>query len=199
MYLTPNALIWYNMDILVINQMEVNKYLNIKVVKQKLTGKKWRVYTTIDGNQCNQKQRVGYCWSETHRGYLTLPLMRAHKCIEKGCKHFQKYERAPYWNDKEINKAQKKIHHSEQKQQAKQEEKILQQVRAFTKGDKNFFAISVHKELHRYVVQYIRFEWIDIAFYARELSQVCGVPIYLKEIKNSYDMKQKILSAQGFL
>lgn len=197
--MTPNALIWYNMDILVINQMEVNKYLNIKVVKQKLTGEKWRVYTTIDGNQCHPKQRVGYCWSETHRGYLTLPLMRAHECIEKGCKHFQKYEQAPYWKDKEVNKAKKKIRHSAQKQQEKQEDKILQKVRAFTKEDENFFAISVHKELHRYVVQYIRFEWVDIAFYARELSQVCGVQIYLKEIKNSYAMKQKILSAQGFL
>ena len=76
------------------------------MIKEKVLGKKWRAYTTIDGNACKEEQRIGYCWSEIHRGYLTVRLMKEHQCCERNCRHFQKYEDAQYWKQKEKRKSE---------------------------------------------------------------------------------------------
>ena len=171
--------------------------MNTDLIQKKVAGEKWRVYTTIDGNRCSPTQRVGYCWSETHRGYLTLPLMREHECIEKGCKHFQKYEQAPYWKEKEKNKAAKKEARALAKHQETQEQRILELIREETKDDPDFYAISAARDGYRYIVRFVRFAWLDIDDYVQRMKAVCGVPIYLQEIKNTYEHKLRILEAQG--
>lgn len=175
----------------------------LRADKQRMTEEKWRSYTTIDGNLCNPEQRCGYCWSETHRGYLTLPLMLQHECIEKHCKHFQKYEKHSYWTEKDKKKAQKQKRKEQEKAQQKQFNEMLGIMRALTEDDPDFFVISVAKGeglyKHQYIVRFIKFAWVDIPYYVKLFKERCGVSIYLSEIKNSYEMKQKILRAQGFL
>lgn len=167
--------------------------MNTDLLHKKVLGEKWRVYTTIDGNRCNPEQRVGYCWSETHRGYLTLNLMKEHQCIEKGCHHFQKYERSPYWQQKAKVKAEKKKSKEIQKFKDAQKDRILQTIRNLTADDADFFAVSVDKEAGTYIVRYIRFAWLDINSYVQRFKTACGVGIYLQEIKADHKTKLQIL------
>ncbi len=173
----------------------------IKTDKQRQNHEKWRSYTTIDGNLCNPEQRVGYCWSETHRGYLTLPLMTQHECVEKQCKHFQKYEQHSYWKGKDKKKEQKQRHKAQEKAQEKQLQDMLRIIRALTEDDQDFFAISVEKGKdlykHQYIVRFIKFAWIDISYYVKLFRDRCGVSVYLREIPQTYENKLKILQAQG--
>lgn len=169
--------------------------------KQRMAQEKWRSYNDINGNACTPEQRCGYCWSETHRGYLTLPLMFEHECIEKQCKHFQKYEQHSYWKGKDKKKAEKQKRKAQEKEHAKKLNEMLNIIRALTEDDEDFFAISVEKGeglwRHQYIVRFVRFAWIDIPYYVKLFKDRCGVPIYLQEIQQTYENKLKILKAQG--
>lgn len=177
--------------------------MNTKLLKKKINDEKWRIFTDIDGKKCQEEQRVGYCWSEMHRGYLTLPLMREHQCIEKGCKHFQKYEQAPHWRIKEKRRAQRKQTQAQEKEKQQKLQSILNTIRALTKEDQDFFAISVEEGTglyrHQYIVRFIKFGWVDINYYVKLLKQRCNVSIYLQEIKNTHENKMQILKAQKLI
>ena len=175
----------------------------LKADKQRMTPEKWRSYTTIDGNRCNPEQRCGYCWSEQHRGYLTLPLMFQHECVEKQCKHFQKYEKHSYWKGKDKAKAKKQQRKAQEKAHEQKLTEMLNIMRALTEEDNNFFPISVAKGeglyQHQYIVRFVKFAWIDIPYYVKLFKERCGVSIYLDEIKNTYENKMRILDAQGLV
>lgn len=163
------------------------------MIKDKVLGKKWRVYTTIDGNACNEGQRIGYCWSEIHRGYLTKNLIKEHQCIEKKCKHFQKYENADYWKQKEKRKAEKKKAKDKEKQIKQTKEDLLVKIRELSASDNNFFPISVEKEKNYYVIRFVRFEYVDIYKYKTALKSLTLTPFTFYEIKTNYENKLNIL------
>ena len=173
--------------------------MDIKTIQKQGSGEKWRVYTTIDGQYCKPEQRVGYCWSEIHRGYLTPSMLKEHECIQKQCKYFQKYEDSPYWKRKAEIKEKKRERKDMKKQQEAKQQGILSTIRALTEEDPDFFAISVEKgtgvNKHQYIVRFVRFAWIDLTYYAKLFRERCGVSVYLREIKTSYDMKLQILQA----
>lgn len=169
------------------------------MIKEKVLGKKWRAYTTIDGNACKEEQRIGYCWSEIHRGYLTVRLMKEHQCCERNCRHFQKYEDAQYWKQKEKRKSEKKKAKEIEKQNERDKQLILEKVRELTKEDNDFFAIGVEKERNTYIIRYIRFEKVDITKYIKLFKEVLGVSIFLKEIKTNYESKLNILKVHKLL
>lgn len=41
---------------------------------------------------------VGYCHCNLHLGYLTNSHFKEHNCVLKQCKHFEKFEDFPYWD-----------------------------------------------------------------------------------------------------
>ena len=45
----------------------------------------------MDGYPHNNEEKVGYCWLEEHKGFLTLDLIERHHCLDKKCKHLQMY------------------------------------------------------------------------------------------------------------
>lgn len=45
----------------------------------------------MDGYPHRNEEKVGYCWSDLHKGYLTMDLLRRHDCLEKNCKYLQMY------------------------------------------------------------------------------------------------------------
>ena len=163
------------------------------MIKEKVLGKKWRAYTTIDGNACKEEQRIGYCWSEIHRGYLTVRLMKEHQCCERNCRHFQKYEDAQYWKQKEKRKSEKKKAKEIEKKNEKDKQLILEKIRELTATDNNFFAIGVEKEKYTYIVRYVRFEGFDVNKYVKLFILTLGVSIFLKEIKTNHENKLNIL------
>lgn len=65
--------------------------LNEKELRERFLTKSGMVKRFIDGNY-HTDQRVGYCWNDTHRGFLSKSLMKKHKCVEKGCTYLQIYK-----------------------------------------------------------------------------------------------------------
>ena len=64
-------------------------------------------------DKCPRKDTpCGYCHCERHRGFLNVKLMKKHKCIEKKCTFFEKYETHEYWKaiarKKELKEERKK-------------------------------------------------------------------------------------------
>ena len=63
------------------------------------------------GNQCvilPQSRIVGCCHNLLHPGKLTKRLMTQHDCLGKNCRHFEKYEEADYWRERDRKQAQKR-------------------------------------------------------------------------------------------
>ena len=60
-------------------------------------------------NQTCAERAVGYCHSNSHRGYLTPVLIKKHGCLEKRCPYLSRYLDRPYWIEKNRNKLAKKI------------------------------------------------------------------------------------------
>ena len=71
-----------------------------------------------------RKNIVGCCHCTTHPGKLTKQLMLEHKCIEKECRYFEKYDCASYWRGKQQKKQVKEKKRTEQKK-AKERERLL--------------------------------------------------------------------------
>ena len=53
-------------------------------------------------------RRVAICHNPTHRGYLSVPSMQDHKCLEKSCPYFQRIQH-DYWIMREQKKMESKI------------------------------------------------------------------------------------------
>lgn len=51
---------------------------------------------------------VAYCHSKTHKGRLTVRMMKQHNCLQKQCSMLEKYEDHDYWRQREVIKARKK-------------------------------------------------------------------------------------------
>ena len=163
------------------------------MIKEKFLNEKWRVYTAIDGNPCNEEKRVGYCWSELHRGYLTAKLLKEHQCCEKNCKHFQKYEQSQYWKQKEKHKEIKKQAKAKAKQEKQTTEQILKQIRELTEDDDNFYAVGIERDKNGYIIRYISFDYLYMSEYIRKFKIAFGINVYLREIKTTYENKLYIL------
>ena len=69
-----------------------------------------------------QKNIVGYCRYNLHRGKLNVKLLREHKCLEKQCPFFDRYEESPYW-DKVARAKEEKARRKREKAAKKQRER----------------------------------------------------------------------------
>ena len=86
------------------------------------------------GNVCcgnyqliKQKNIIGYCHHRQHLGIVTPTVHKNHKCCEKNCHFFEKYEDSPYWSSykAQINKHEKAKKIKKQKKYKKAQEKTL--------------------------------------------------------------------------
>ena len=56
----------------------------------------------------SKNKLLGYCHCDLHKGYLTKSIYTKHKCAEKQCSFFQKFDNCPYWQAKRIHQEYKK-------------------------------------------------------------------------------------------
>lgn len=57
------------------------------------------------------KTYVGYCSNESHKGYVTVEIIKQHKCDTRQCRFFKKFEEHQYWNSNSWNNMHKLNHH----------------------------------------------------------------------------------------
>lgn len=160
---------------------------------EKLLDKNYKVYTTINGGKCSVGQRIGYCWLDKHSGYITKQILDEHKCIEKECSFFQKYEDAPYWIEKEKRKKLRKERKQKEKEKQKSEEKILQLFREKTKTIDGFAITSVVKNGNIFKVSYVSLHSVNLQHELDAVKKEMNCRIYLNEIKTSKSQKKILI------
>ena len=68
-----------------------------------------------------RRRLIGFCHCDLHKGYVTKSIYRNHKCGEKQCVFFQKFEDCPFWAAEKGYKRYKNLS-SAQKAKIKSEE-----------------------------------------------------------------------------
>lgn len=149
---------------------------------------KQRFYRMVDGGcLCNPENRIGYCWSISHPGFLSKRLVKEHQCVEKNCVNLERFER-PFWDNivkpKTTNKSKKKTNF---------EKKILNLFRAFTVDIEEFAVCSVYREKDCWVVQYIALDSVDLYMPLMRLRKYIRAKIRLKPIKAPYKKRKEII------
>lgn len=161
-------------------------------------------YKTIDGSYCRGDNRVGFCWSSLHKGSLTKKQMEKHKCIEKNCPSFQKYENSTYWQVRDRDKSKKKEAKNRAKELKRKKAEYLQKMREATFDDHNVYVVDVEiKDVtsfdkKRYVARIITFNPIDYSHYQNIFANVCdGVRFHFEQVKTTTERKRQIIEMQA--
>lgn len=153
-----------------------------------------RVYTDINGKHCSEGKRIGYCWSKCHRGYITKAILDEHKCIEKKCDAFQKYDDAQYWKEKEKQRQKRKEYKNEKKAIKEKENYILSLFREATKNFEDFAVTSVCKENNTYKVNFVKIGFVSLTEIANSVrKKIGGGRIQLNEIKTTNARKRILI------
>lgn len=58
------------------------------------------------GAKFDKARACGYC--HFHKKALTVKMLRQHECLQKQCKHLEKYEEHEWWNQRALEKQKKK-------------------------------------------------------------------------------------------
>lgn len=161
---------------------------------ENLMDKNFRNYTTVNGGRCDVRQRIGYCWLEKHRGYITKQILEEHRCIEKNCNFFQKYEDAQYWQEKEKQRKLRKQRKKEKKEIQKQEQNILCLFREKTKDFDNFAIVGVAKVGKIFEVSFVTLEYRHMQPIVDAIRDETKEKILLREIKTDKSKKRLLIN-----
>ena len=69
----------------------------------------WGYDFSIMSNQPSKEHSVGYCHCKTHKGKISVKMLKKHQCLGKQCPFLQKYEDHPYWEQRRRKKELKKL------------------------------------------------------------------------------------------
>lgn len=58
------------------------------------------------GAEFEKNRACGYC--RLHRKYLTVKMVKAHKCLQKQCSALHKHEEHEWWKQRSLQKQRKK-------------------------------------------------------------------------------------------
>ena len=75
----------------------------------------------IDNSNKRAEVAIGYCNYNLHKGYVTIPAIQHHKCVEKQCPHFTLFEEK-YWIDRQAKHILKRLRKARNKQGITQED-----------------------------------------------------------------------------
>lgn len=72
-----------------------------------------------------RRKLIGFCRCDLHKGYVTKSIYRNHKCGEKQCVFFQKFEDCPFWAAEKGYKRYKNLSPSQKSKIKSEEEKFV--------------------------------------------------------------------------
>ena len=107
---------------------------------------------------------VGFCYCDTHKGYITVNLMKSHDCLGKECPFLHRFEDFPYWERYKNVARQREIQKRQKRQKAfikKKEENRLEIIKNMAQiyAGRLFFPILITSvtriNSHRYIVNYV--------------------------------------------
>lgn len=72
-----------------------------------------------------RRKLIGFCRCDLHKGYVTKSIYRNHKCGEKQCVFFQKFEGCPFWAAEKGYKRYKNLSPAQKSKIKSEEEKFV--------------------------------------------------------------------------
>lgn len=140
-------------------------------------------YYTINNKAVSDAAKIGYCWYNAHKGFLTVALLREHQCVEKECKYFQKYKDAGYWKEQKKRKAKSKELRAKRKEMIKKKEYLLRYARDTLSGTKfKPLAVLYDKDKKLYTITYKGAGCIPKTVFD-DIKQSCDIKsLYFKKI-----------------
>lgn len=147
----------------------------------------------INGSKCNKKNCIGYCHNAIHRGYLSLALMKQHKCIERECKYFKKIKNSYYWMHKE--KAKKKFNENKQrkKDEIKKANTILNRFKELTANINSFCVTDIQKKDGVYILKCAALRFADISAQISTVRREMNEKVNVVFIKANQEKKKAII------
>lgn len=105
---------------------------------------------------------VGFCYYAGHQGYITVRLMKEHKCVEKNCALLKVFENMPYWREQRKQseeKLRRKKLAQQQKYKKRKEEELLNNYKneAQKIADEYGFKIKITSVIKKYERLFIIF------------------------------------------
>jgi len=100
----------------------------------------------INYNKVNMKNVIGYCHNIIHTGYISKNILKEHKCIEKQCLSFEKYN-PDYWARVEKAKQEKRELYKNAK---------IKKLQIKTRNEFIHSVFEPYKEIHVTSIQEIR-------------------------------------------
>lgn len=72
-----------------------------------------------------RRRLIGFCHCDLHKGYVTKSIYKNHKCGEKQCVFFQKFEDCPFWAAEKGYKRYKNLSPAQKAKIKSEEEKFV--------------------------------------------------------------------------
>lgn len=138
----------------------------------------------VDGIHREKSKNIGYCWYSLHRGYVTVAIMKKHRCTEKSCTYLEKFENAQYWAQKYERKIIKLEKRAREKFIRENERLVLDGALELTFNNCNvLFIKAVYESKKRYTLSYIADGYVDLSYCAYHLSFALDCAVRLKCIR----------------
>lgn len=145
-----------------------------------------------------ERQIVGYCCSEFHRGYLTKHIIKTKGCVRKNCPSFLKHEGSNYWKAITAQEERKRISKEEIREEKKRQKGYLRVLHEITANDKNLYVVSLVEENGTFLARCVTLGPVDFSIYIRVFRDQCnGARLIFKVIKASENVKKEIIRKNG--
>ena len=144
------------------------------------------------GPLCSEGKRVGYCWYDLHKGYLTKKLMDEHECLKKKCFFFEKFNDAPYWKYRNDIKKKREERRALADERSGKCKAILDRFRVLCKSFEGFAVADVayDEKSDTFRVRYVALKFVDLGKVIKKVEKEFGVKIYAYPVRNGYEMKK---------
>lgn len=153
-----------------------------------------RRFRMIDGSQlCNPEHQVGYCWCDLHPGFLSKSLLKQHECCERECRHFEKFQDAPYWQRKQEIK-EKRLEAKRRAQYIKSiSESMLCDINEALKNNENMALLGIEHKDATYILRFVCINRCDTHDLVWHLARKYKVRIKTQLVQNTYEFRKKLL------
>ena len=152
-----------------------------------------KTYFNIDGTISEESKHVGFCFNNTHRGYLTKKLMDEHQCLEKNCRYFKKYENSPYWVHRQQVIDKRERLQAEKKYYEMLCDLVLYIMRDVTRDIVGFAVTAAYIENNIMNVRYVSLRNINLREEREALRKLIKMKCNFIGIKTSHDNKFHLL------
>ena len=138
---------------------------------------------------------IGYCHNIKHTGYINKHLLQEHKCLEKQCPLFEKYNPS-YWGRLEKERKDRQKLYKKAKAKKLQKQQRDEFIRSVFEPYKQIYITSVQEIYKGLKITYIYDHQVDLSEAIRILRDKYKCAIYLKAVRSSKENRKYLIKGE---